>query len=71
MFSGNLERILKSIKIAKERGCKLRIGPELEITYVHALIGGCGSLIEVTDVVQPRFFLTVFSSVDTDVMITS
>ncbi|GAA5905929.1 glutamine-dependent NAD(+) synthetase [Sporobolomyces salmoneus] len=31
-FDGNLERIIKSIKIAKERGCKLRIGPELEIT---------------------------------------
>ncbi|GAA5933695.1 glutamine-dependent NAD(+) synthetase [Sporobolomyces koalae] len=31
-FDGNLERILRSIKIAKERGCKLRIGPELEIT---------------------------------------
>lgn len=31
-LSGNLERILESIRIAKERGCKLRIGPELEIT---------------------------------------
>ncbi|GAA5990262.1 hypothetical protein JCM10908_005898 [Rhodotorula pacifica] len=31
-FEGNLERILRSIKIAKERGVKLRIGPELEIT---------------------------------------
>ncbi|GAA6017288.1 hypothetical protein JCM11491_000618 [Sporobolomyces phaffii] len=31
-FDGNLERILTSIRIAKERGCKLRIGPELEIT---------------------------------------
>ncbi|GJN90450.1 hypothetical protein Rhopal_003461-T1 [Rhodotorula paludigena] len=33
-FDGNLERILRSIKIAKERGAKLRIGPELEITHV-------------------------------------
>lgn len=31
-FEGNLERILRSIKIAKERGVRLRIGPELEIT---------------------------------------
>ncbi|BGP56681.1 hypothetical protein JCM8202_001299 [Rhodotorula sphaerocarpa] len=31
-FEGNLERILRSIKIAKERGVTLRIGPELEIT---------------------------------------
>ncbi|KAJ8294009.1 Glutamine-dependent NAD(+) synthetase [Rhodotorula toruloides] len=31
-FDGNLERILRSIKIAKEKGAKLRIGPELEIT---------------------------------------
>jgi NAD+ synthase (glutamine-hydrolysing) len=32
-FTGNLERILASIRIAKERGAKLRAGPELEITY--------------------------------------
>ncbi|KAI5478009.1 hypothetical protein MNV49_005701 [Pseudohyphozyma bogoriensis] len=30
-FDGNLERILESIRIAKKRGAKLRIGPELEI----------------------------------------
>jgi predicted amidohydrolase len=27
-----LERILQSIRIAKERGATLRVGPELEIT---------------------------------------
>ncbi|KAH8103877.1 glutamine-dependent NAD(+) synthetase with GAT domain-containing protein [Cristinia sonorae] len=31
-FEGNLERILASIRIAKERGATLRVGPELEIT---------------------------------------
>jgi NAD+ synthase (glutamine-hydrolysing) len=31
-FDGNLERILKSIAIAKERGATLRVGPELEVT---------------------------------------
>ena len=31
---GNLERIVESIKIAKERGATLRVGPELEIPYV-------------------------------------
>jgi predicted amidohydrolase len=31
---GNLERILLSIAIAKERGARLRVGPELEIPYV-------------------------------------
>lgn len=31
---GNLERILTSIRIAKERGATLRVGPELEITCV-------------------------------------
>jgi predicted amidohydrolase len=31
---GNLERILASIAIAKERGATLRVGPELEIPYV-------------------------------------
>ena len=30
-FDGNLQRILESIKIAKERGAKYRLGPELEI----------------------------------------
>ncbi|KAI7864658.1 glutamine-dependent NAD(+) synthetase with GAT domain-containing protein [Spinellus fusiger] len=31
-FEGNLKRILESIRIAKEKGAKLRVGPELEIT---------------------------------------
>ncbi|KAI8100054.1 uncharacterized protein BX664DRAFT_322756 [Halteromyces radiatus] len=31
-FEGNLQRILESIRIAKERGARLRVGPELEIT---------------------------------------
>ncbi|CAO0790766.1 unnamed protein product [Mucor circinelloides] len=31
-FGGNLERILESIRIAKEKGAKLRVGPELEVT---------------------------------------
>ena len=31
-FEGNSERILESIRIAKEHGAKLRVGPELEIT---------------------------------------
>ncbi|EJD07304.1 glutamine-dependent NAD synthetase with GAT domain-containing protein [Fomitiporia mediterranea MF3/22] len=30
-FEGNFERILQSIRIAKERGATLRVGPELEI----------------------------------------
>jgi hypothetical protein len=33
-FQGNMDRILKSIEIAKERGASLRVGPELEIPYV-------------------------------------
>ncbi|SCZ87891.1 BZ3500_MvSof-1268-A1-R1_Chr2-3g05359 [Microbotryum saponariae] len=45
-FDGNLERILESIRIAKQRGAKLRIGPELEITGYgcqdHFLEGQCG-----------------------------
>lgn len=31
-FLGNKRRILSSVKIAKEKGCKYRLGPELEIT---------------------------------------
>jgi len=31
-FEGNLERILLSIRKAKEAGATLRVGPELEIT---------------------------------------
>ena len=30
-YAGNLERIRESIKIAKQRGAKLRVGPELEV----------------------------------------
>ncbi|KAL1733291.1 hypothetical protein EV714DRAFT_246737 [Schizophyllum commune] len=42
-FEGNLERILTSIRIAKERGATMRVGPELEIPgygcYDHFLEG--------------------------------
>ena len=31
-FDGNLERIIKSIEVAKEKGAKFRLGPELEIS---------------------------------------
>lgn len=31
-FEGNRDRILESIAVAKERGARLRVGPELEIT---------------------------------------
>ena len=31
-FKGNAERILESIRLAKEKGASLRIGPELEIS---------------------------------------
>lgn len=31
-FEGNRDRIIESIKIAKERGARLRVGPELEIS---------------------------------------
>ncbi|CCE62848.1 hypothetical protein TPHA_0D02100 [Tetrapisispora phaffii CBS 4417] len=31
-FEGNRDRILESIKIAKQKGARLRVGPELEIT---------------------------------------
>jgi NAD+ synthase (glutamine-hydrolysing) len=40
-FDGNLRRIKESIRIAKEKGAKLRVGPELECTgygaYDHFL----------------------------------
>jgi hypothetical protein len=32
--TGNLDRILRSITGARDKGAKLRIGPELEITFV-------------------------------------
>lgn len=32
-FEGNLERIRRSILMAKEAGARLRVGPELEIWY--------------------------------------
>ncbi|TRM65351.1 hypothetical protein BD626DRAFT_217279 [Schizophyllum amplum] len=42
-FEGNLERILASIRIAKERGATMRVGPELEVPgygcYDHFLEG--------------------------------
>jgi len=51
-FEGNRNRILESIRIAKERGARLRTGPELEIpgygcldhhlegdTFLHSWVG--------------------------------
>ncbi|XP_035119572.3 glutamine-dependent NAD(+) synthetase isoform X6 [Callithrix jacchus] len=34
-FEGNLQRILKSIEIAKNRGARYRLGPELEIWHTE------------------------------------
>lgn len=31
-FSRNLKNILQSIRQAKEQGCRLRVGPELEVS---------------------------------------
>ena len=31
-WEGNVDRIIKSIKIAKSKGATLRVGPELEIS---------------------------------------
>lgn len=31
-FDGNLQRVKESIRIAKEKGCKYRVGPELELS---------------------------------------
>lgn len=31
-FDGNLKRIEESIRLAKTKGCKYRLGPELEIS---------------------------------------
>ncbi len=32
-FEGNRDRIIESIRAAKERGATFRVGPELEVTY--------------------------------------
>lgn len=37
-FEGNAERIIESIRIAKNAGASLRVGPELEVTYVAHII---------------------------------
>lgn len=36
-FEGNAERIIESIRIAKKAGASLRVGPELEVTYVKCI----------------------------------
>ena len=41
-FEGNLKRILESIRIAKARGAKLRVGPELEVRLVLFLFRNKG-----------------------------
>ncbi|KAI5464958.1 NAD+ synthase [Mariannaea sp. PMI_226] len=44
-FKGNLERILESIRIAKEKGAKLRTGPEVGYSLsIHSPIPGYGCL---------------------------
>lgn len=37
-FEGNADRIIESIRIAKEAGATLRVGPELEITLESPII---------------------------------
>ena len=38
-FTGNKDRIVESIRVAKSRGAKLRVGPELEISgYVSSIL---------------------------------
>lgn len=36
-FEGNADRIIESIRIAKKAGASLRVGPELEVTYVACM----------------------------------
>ena len=44
-FEGNAERIIESVRIAKEKGASLRVGPELEVSGYscqdHFLEGMC------------------------------
>ncbi|XP_051885146.1 glutamine-dependent NAD(+) synthetase isoform X1 [Pristis pectinata] len=49
-FEGNLQRILKSIEIAKSKGARYRIGPELEICGY-----GCGDHYLESDTVLHSF----------------
>ncbi len=34
-FEGNKRNIIRSIQLAKENGCKIRLGPELEVTGIE------------------------------------
>jgi hypothetical protein len=40
-FDGNVQRTVESIRTAKARGARLRVGPELELTYADALVRAC------------------------------
>lgn len=44
-FEGNAERIIESVRVAKEKGASLRVGPELEVSGYscqdHFLEGMC------------------------------
>ena len=61
-FEGNADRIIESIRIAKEAGATLRVGPELEITLESPIILSASFL----------YFLTFFlNSVDMGVLIIS
>lgn len=44
-FEGNAERIIESVRVAKEKGASLRVGPELEVSGYscqdHFLEGVC------------------------------
>lgn len=49
-FVGNRDRIIESIRRAKAAGASLRVGPELEITYVYE----CNYLGLETHILIPR-----------------
>lgn len=36
-FEGNTERIIRSIKLAKDAGATFRVGPELEVRWLSQL----------------------------------
>lgn len=44
-FEGNADRIIESIRIAKKAGASLRVGPELEVTYVACICDWMGVFV--------------------------
>uniref|UniRef100_A0A8C9T9Y4 Glutamine-dependent NAD(+) synthetase n=1 Tax=Scleropages formosus TaxID=113540 RepID=A0A8C9T9Y4_SCLFO len=56
-FDGNLRRILKSVEVARSRGARYRLGPELDVWYVWSVFRMCNFYFRKILLIRPKMLL--------------